>query len=177
MKALADYVHSKGLKFGVYSDAGEYTCQHRPGSLSHEKEDAESYAKWGVDYLKYDNCFNDNLHPQPRYTTMRDALLATGRPIYYSLCEWGEEDPATWAGPVGNSWRTTGDISDNWFSMTANLDFNDRWAAYAKPGQWNDPDMLEVGNGGMSLEEYKSHFSLWALVKSPLCMTLLSNLL
>jgi alpha-galactosidase len=172
MKALADYIHSKGLKFGVYSDAGEYTCQHRPGGLNHEKSDANSYASWGVDYLKYDNCYNDNLPPQPRYEAMRDALNATGRPIYYSLCEWGVEDPATWAGNVGNSWRTTNDISDNWNSMTSNLDLNDKWASYAGPGQWNDPDMLEVGNGGMTNEEYKSHFSLWALIKSPLCKSL-----
>eukprot|EP00475_Leptophrys_vorax_P036679 TRINITY_DN623_c0_g1_i1.p2 TRINITY_DN623_c0_g1~~TRINITY_DN623_c0_g1_i1.p2 ORF type:complete len:394 (+),score=119.44 TRINITY_DN623_c0_g1_i1:115-1182(+) len=168
MKALADYVHSKGLKFGLYSDAGEYTCQHRPGGLKHETSDAQTYASWGVDYLKYDNCYNDNLPPQPRYETMRDALLATGKPIYYSLCEWGQDDPATWAGAVGNSWRTTGDISDNWNSMLNNLDANNKWAKYAGPGQWNDPDMLEVGNGGMTFEEYKAHFSLWSLVKSPL---------
>jgi alpha-galactosidase len=168
MKALADYVHSKGLKFGLYSDAGEFTCQHRPGGLTHETMDADTYAEWGVDYLKYDNCFNDNLPPQPRYTTMSNALLASGRPIYFSLCEWGEADPATWAGAVGNSWRTTGDIQDNWGSMLSNLDANDKWAKYAGPGQWNDPDMLEVGNGGLNFEESKAHFSLWSLVKSPL---------
>eukprot|EP00475_Leptophrys_vorax_P003622 TRINITY_DN12135_c0_g1_i10.p2 TRINITY_DN12135_c0_g1~~TRINITY_DN12135_c0_g1_i10.p2 ORF type:complete len:438 (-),score=112.37 TRINITY_DN12135_c0_g1_i10:61-1374(-) len=168
MKALADYVHSKGLKFGVYSDAGLFTCQMRPGGLGHEKVDAQTYAEWGVDYLKYDNCFNMFLQPQPRYTAMRDALVASGRPIYFSLCEWGQEDPATWAADVGNSWRTTNDISDNWDSMTSILDQNDKWAAYAGPGHWNDPDMLEVGNGGMTFQEYKAHFSLWALMKAPL---------
>jgi len=120
-----------------------------------------------VDYLKYDNC-NANTSPQIRYPPMRDALNATGRPILFSMCEWGQEDPATWAGPVGNSWRTTGDIGDNFRSFTSNLDQNDRWWNYSGPGQWNDPDMLEVGNGGMTTNEYTSHFSLWCLIKSPL---------
>ncbi|XP_059301319.1 alpha-galactosidase 3 isoform X1 [Lycium ferocissimum] len=168
IKALADYVHSKGLKLGVYSDAGAFTCQVRPGSLFHEKNDAELWASWGVDYLKYDNCYNLGLPPQKRYPPMRDALNATGRTIFYALCEWGVDDPALWAGKVGNSWRTTEDINDTWASMTTIADINNKWASYAGPGGWNDPDMLEVGNGGMNYHEYKGHFSIWALMKAPL---------
>jgi len=168
MKALADYVHSLGLKFGLYSDAGTHTCAGRPGSLSYEKQDANTYASWGVDYLKYDNCNADNTPPRTRYPTMRDALNATGRAIFFSMCEWGDDNPATWAPEVGNSWRTTGDIGDSWNSMLGNLDSSDRWAQYAGPGSWNDPDMLEVGNGGMTANENRAHFSLWCLVKSPL---------
>ncbi|CAN1858321.1 Alpha-galactosidase 3 [Linum perenne] len=168
IKTLADYVHSKGLKLGIYSDAGAFTCQVRPGSIFHEKEDATSFASWDVDYLKYDNCFNLGIDPKKRYPPMRDALNATGRSIFYSICEWGVDDPALWAGKVGNSWRTTDDINDTWISMTTIADLNDKWAAYAGPGGWNDPDMLEVGNGGMNYHEYRSHFSIWALIKSPL---------
>ncbi|KAK4750296.1 hypothetical protein SAY87_027745 [Trapa incisa] len=169
IKALADYVHGKGLKLGVYSDAGTRTCsQTMPGSLGHEEGDARTFASWGVDYLKYDNCENTGTSPKKRYPVMSKALLNSGRPIFFSLCEWGQEDPATWAPSIGNSWRTTGDIQDNWNSMTSNADQNDRWASYAGPGAWNDPDMLEVGNGGMTTEEYRSHFSIWALVKAPL---------
>ncbi|XP_011076596.1 alpha-galactosidase 3-like [Sesamum indicum] len=168
IKALADYVHSKGLKLGIYSDAGLFTCQVRPGSLKHEYDDATLFASWGIDYLKYDNCFNLGIEPEERYPPMRDALNATGRTIFYSLCEWGVNDPALWAGRIGNSWRTTDDIEDTWESMTAIADINDKWAAYAGPGGWNDPDMLEVGNGGMTYQEYRAHFSIWALMKAPL---------
>ncbi|KAF7830874.1 alpha-galactosidase 3 [Senna tora] len=168
IKALADYVHKKGLKLGIYSDAGAFTCQVRPGSLFHEVDDANTFASWGVDYLKYDNCFNLGIPPKKRYPPMRDALNASGRTIFYSLCEWGVDDPALWAGKVGNSWRTTDDINDSWPSMTTIADLNDKWAAYAGPGGWNDPDMLEVGNGGMSYQEYRAHFSIWALMKAPL---------
>ncbi|KAG2328823.1 hypothetical protein Bca4012_021547 [Brassica carinata] len=168
IKLLADYVHSKGLKLGIYSDAGVFTCQVRPGSLFHEVDDADIFASWGVDYLKYDNCFNLGIKPIERYPPMRDALNATGRSIFYSLCEWGEDDPALWAKEVGNSWRTTDDINDTWASMTTIADLNNKWASYAGPGGWNDPDMLEVGNGGMTYEEYRGHFSIWALMKAPL---------
>eukprot|EP00455_Lapot_gusevi_P013790 TRINITY_DN167_c0_g4_i2.p1 TRINITY_DN167_c0_g4~~TRINITY_DN167_c0_g4_i2.p1 ORF type:complete len:398 (-),score=141.16 TRINITY_DN167_c0_g4_i2:65-1207(-) len=168
IKALADYVHSKGLKFGIYSDAGVFTCAVRPGSLHYEKQDAETYAAWGVDYLKYDNCYDAGIIPEVRYPVMRDALNATGRPILFSLCEWGVDTPAKWAPAVGNSWRTTNDISDNWESFLSNLYKNDESASVAGPGQWNDPDMLEVGNGNMTDTEYRAHFSLWALVKAPL---------
>lgn len=169
IKALADYVHSKGLKLGIYSDAGNQTCSKTmPGSLGYEEQDAKTFASWGIDYLKYDNCNNDGTSPKERYPKMSKALLNSGRPIFFSLCEWGQEDPATWATRIGNSWRTTGDIQDKWNSMTSRADQNDNWASYARPGGWNDPDMLEVGNGGMTTEEYRAHFSIWALAKAPL---------
>ncbi|XVF32500.1 hypothetical protein REPUB_Repub17cG0088100 [Reevesia pubescens] len=169
MKALAYYLHSKGLKLGIYSDAGTKTCSKTmPGSLDHEEQDAKTFASWGVDYLKYDNCQNYGITPEKRYKKMGEALLRSGRPILLSICEWGREQVATWAGDIGNSWRTSGDIRDNWESMILRADRNDEWASYAGPGGWNDPDMLEVGNGGMTLEEYRSHFSIWALAKAPL---------
>ncbi|XP_024519426.1 alpha-galactosidase [Selaginella moellendorffii] len=168
IKALADYVHSKNLKFGIYSDAGYLTCQEQPGSLNHEDQDAKTFAAWGVDYLKYDNCHTDGSSPRIRYPIMRDALSAAGRPIFFSMCEWGQEDPATWASSVGNSWRTTGDIENKWESMISIADKNNAWAEHAAPGGWNDPDMLEIGNGGMSFQESRTHFSLWALMKAPL---------
>ncbi|KAJ6822591.1 alpha-galactosidase-like [Iris pallida] len=169
IKALADYVHNKGLKLGIYSDAGTQTCSKTmPGSLGYEDQDAKTFASWEVDYLKYDNCNNPGISPKERYTKMSKALQNSGRNIFFSLCEWGQENPATWATNVGNSWRTTGDIEDNWTSMISRADQNNQWASYAKPGAWNDPDMLEVGNGGMTIEEYRSHFSIWALAKAPL---------
>ncbi|CAN6546488.1 unnamed protein product [Malus baccata var. baccata] len=169
IKALADYVHARGLQLGIYSDAGHYTCSNTmPGSLGHEEQDARTFAEWGVDYLKYDNCYNDGSKPQIRYPIMSSALLKAGRPILYSICEWGQEDPAKWAGQYGNAWRTTGDIKDTWESITSIADQNNIWATYAGPGKWNDPDMLEVGNGGMSVQEYQSHFSIWAVMKAPL---------
>ncbi|XP_078446533.1 alpha-galactosidase-like [Wolffia australiana] len=169
MKNIADYIHSKGLLLGIYSDAGSYTCSKTmPGSLGHEDQDAKTFASWGVDYLKYDNCYNTGASPKERYAKMSKALLNSGRSIFFSMCEWGQEDPATWAPEIGNSWRTTGDIKDKWESLTSNADQNDRWATYARPGAWNDPDMLEIGNGGMTTDEYISHFSIWALVKAPL---------
>jgi alpha-galactosidase len=168
----ADYVHSKGLKLGIYEDAGTATCAGYPGSLGHEKVDAQTFADWGVDYLKYDNCNNRSDGSRQdyvnRYTAMRDALAATGRPIVYSLCEWGVQNPSEWAGPVGNSWRTTGDINDSWSSMLSITQQNLPLADAAGPGHWNDPDMLEVGNGGMTDTEYRSHFSLWSMMDSPL---------
>nr|ADE77708.1 unknown [Picea sitchensis] len=169
MKALVDYVHSKGLKLGIYSDAGYYTCSKTmPGSLGYEEQDAKTFASWGIDYLKYDNCFNNGTNPQERYPKMSEALSNAGCPIFYSMCEWGDQNPATWGPKIANSWRTTGDIQDNWDSITSRADQNDQWAAYAGPGGWNDPDMLEVGNGNMSTVEYRSHFSIWALMKAPL---------
>uniref|UniRef100_A0A2P2NIB7 Alpha-galactosidase n=1 Tax=Rhizophora mucronata TaxID=61149 RepID=A0A2P2NIB7_RHIMU len=171
IKALADYVHLKGLKLGIYSDAGTQTCSRTmPGSLGYEQRDARTFASWGIDYLKYDNCQNAGISPKDRYPVMSKALLSSGRTIFFSLCEWGQEDPATWARSVGNSWRTTGDIQDNWNSITFIADQNDRWASYAGPGGWNDPDILEVGNGGMTTEEYRAHFSIWALAKAPLLL-------
>nr|TKV93150.1 hypothetical protein SEVIR_9G206900v2 [Setaria viridis] len=169
IKALADYVHSKGLKLGIYSDAGFQTCAKvQPGSLGHEEQDAKTFAAWGVDYLKYDNCNNGDLKPLERYPEMSKALMKAGRPIYFSLCEWGDMHPARWGAAYGNSWRTTNDIADTWESMIATADQNEVWAEYARPGGWNDPDMLEVGNGGMKNNEYVVHFSLWAISKAPL---------
>ncbi|SEC43298.1 alpha-galactosidase [Streptomyces sp. 2231.1] len=168
--AVADYVHAKGLKLGIYTSAGTKTCDSVgfPGALGHEFSDARQFADWGVDYLKYDNCNNQGVDARQRYRTMRDALRATGRPIVYSICEWGENKPWEWAGDVGQLWRTTGDISDSWSSMLSIVKQNLPLAPYAGPGHWNDPDMLEVGNGGMTDTEYRSHFSLWSVMAAPL---------
>ncbi|MFF5672940.1 NPCBM/NEW2 domain-containing protein [Streptomyces hygroscopicus] len=174
IKAVADYVHSKGLKLGIYTSAGTKTCNSAgfPGALGHEKSDAQQFADWGIDYLKYDNCNNQGVDARQRYRTMRDALKAaaetTGRPIVYSICEWGENKPWEWAGELGQLWRTTGDISDSWGSMLSIAKQNLPLARYAGPGRWNDPDMLEVGNGGMTESEYRSHFSLWSIMAAPL---------
>ncbi|MCX4552599.1 MULTISPECIES: NPCBM/NEW2 domain-containing protein [unclassified Streptomyces] len=170
IKAVADYVHSKGLKLGIYTSAGTKTCDSvgLPGALGHEYSDAQQFADWGVDYLKYDNCNNLGIDAVQRYKTMRDALAATGRPIVYSICEWGSNKPWEWAGDVGNLWRTTGDISDSWSSMLSILKQNLPLDAAAGPGHWNDPDMLEVGNGGMTDTEYRTHFSMWSIMASPL---------
>jgi alpha-galactosidase len=170
IKWLADYVHSKGLKFGIYTSAGTKTCNQLgfPGGLGYEEIDAQTFADWGVDYLKYDNCNNQGVPAIERYTKMRDALKKTGRPIVYSICEWGQNEPWEWGAEVGHLWRTTGDISDNWGSMLSIMKHNATLAEYAGPGHWNDPDMLEVGNGGMTDTEYRSHFSLWAIMAAPL---------
>ena len=168
MKALADYVHSRGLKFGLYSDAGARTCEGRPASNGYEVNDARQYAAWGVDYLKYDWCNTDGVDPKIAYPTMRDALKSTGRPVVFSMCEWGDSRPWTWARGVAHLWRTTGDIQDRWSSFTRLLDRQVGLEKYAGPGGWNDPDMLEVGNGGMTTSEYRAHFSLWCLLSAPL---------
>jgi alpha-galactosidase len=166
IKALADYVHAKGLKLGVYSDHGPTTCAGRPGGYAYEYLDANTYAAWGVDYLKYDNC---NLPPgdvpQTDYARMADALMKSGRPITFSLCYWSF---ASWEPVTGKLWRTTGDINDSFGSMMSNLSGNSPPAFFAGPGRWNDPDMLEVGNGGMTTTEDQAHFSLWCLVSAPL---------
>ncbi|KAL9271303.1 Alpha-galactosidase 1-like protein [Drosera capensis] len=169
LAALGNYIHSLGLQFGIYSSAGTSTCSgSMPGSLGHEQADAHTFASWGVDYLKYDNCYNNGISPLIR--AMSDALKATGRPIFYNICEWGDMEPALWAGELGNSWRTADDIVDNWNRMLCIADKNAMYAEYARPGAWNDPDTLEVGNGGMSHEEYKVHFSIWAISKAPLIL-------
>lgn len=168
MKHLVDYVHSKGLKFGIYSCAGTLTCQGRPGGRGHEYQDARTYAKWGVDFLKYDWCNSSTQNAKASYSTMRDALFAAKRPIVFSICEWGANKPWEWGPEVGHMWRTTGDISDSWNSMIDIFEQQRHLAHAAGPGRWNDPDMLEVGNGGMTIEEYKTHFSLWCMLASPL---------
>ena len=175
IKALADYIHSKGLKFGIYSDVGDKTCAGRPGSRGHEYQDAAQYAAWGVDYLKYDWCNAGTMDGHAAYLTMSEALRASGRPIVFSMCEWGTNKPWLWARNIGNLWRTTGDIYDAWEGhktyqngMIDNLELQVGLDEYAGPGHWNDPDMLEVGNGGMTDSEYRAHFSLWAILAAPL---------
>ena len=179
IKSLADYVHSRGLKFGIYSDAGRLTCGGRPGSQGHEYQDATTYARWGVDYLKYDWCSTGDRNAQEAYSVMADALRQSGRPIVFSMCEWGTAKPWLWAKNTGNLWRTTGDIWDSFdkqddahkswaHTVTEIIDLNEPLWPFAAPGHWNDADMLEVGNGGMSADEYRAHFSLWAMMASPL---------
>lgn len=182
IRAVADYVHSVGLKFGIYSDAGSKTCAGRPGGLGHEYQDALMYASWGVDYLKYDWCNTTTQDAKASYANIRAALDASGRPIVLSICEWGKNQPWRWGKEVGgNLWRTTGDIQDRWAGQqkwgdgtccsNGMLDIVDQQVGigpYAGPGHWNDPDMLEVGNGGMTTTEYRSHFSLWAILTAPL---------
>ena len=186
MKALADYLHSKGIKLGIYSDAGTNTCACYAGSLGHEYQDAFMYAQWGVDYLKYDWCYTTNVNPKGAYTLMRNALRKAGRPILFSMCEWGSSKPWEWAADVGHSWRTTGDIGVSFMPIPVRFDENGRrmWKAlgvmeivemneplrkYAGPGHWNDPDMLEVGNG-MSASEDRAHFTLWCMMAAPLIL-------
>jgi alpha-galactosidase len=186
MKALGDYLHSKGLKFGIYSSPGSKTCANFEGSLGHETQDARMYADWGVDFLKYDLCyFQEEMrkarvgHPGDRdaaknlmiaaYRKMGAALEATGRPILYSLCEYGIEEPWKWGPSVGASmWRTTDDIDDSYGRMST-IGFSQAGLSrFAGAGRWNDPDMLEIGNGKMSEEEYRTHMSLWVLLAAPL---------
>jgi alpha-galactosidase len=176
MKYLVDYIHGKGLKFGIYSDAGTYTCGGRPGSKGYEYKDAETYARWGVDYLKYDWCNTEGQDPVQSYTLMRDALYAAGRPVVFSICDWGYSQPWKWADTVGHLWRTTLDIADRWdgsrwgnqLGWTVILEKQVGLEKYAGPGQWNDPDMLEVGNPGLTLNEARAHFTMWCMLAAPL---------
>lgn len=178
MKALADYIHSKGLKIGLYSDAGSQTCGGRPGSRGYEFQDALTYAKWGVDYLKYDWCNTEGLKAEGAYKTIAAALKKAGRPMVLSICEWGDNSPWEWGPSVGHLWRTTGDIYNcfdcvkdhgTWksFGVMQILDRQKNLRQYAGPGHWNDPDMLEVGNG-MAINEDKAHFAMWAMIAAPL---------
>jgi alpha-galactosidase len=176
MKALADYVHGRGLKFGLYSDAGTGTCAKRPGSKDHEAIDARTYAEWGVDYLKYDWCNTEGQDTRDSYARMSRALGASGRAIVFSICEWGSTKPWLWAPGVGHLWRSTGDIQDCWdctkdwggLGVVKIVDLQADLHPFAGPGHWNDPDMLEVGNGGLNAAESRSHFSFWALLAAPL---------
>jgi alpha-galactosidase len=184
MKALGDYLHSKGFKFGIYSCAGKRTCGDYPASWGHEFQDARSFASWGVDYLKYDWCNTGSADARDAYKRMRDALYAAGRPVVFSLCEWGTSKPWEWAGDVGHLWRTTGDIYSSydgrkgWATGWKNIldmqydavpsNGQDGIGKYAGPGHWNDPDMLEVGNAGLSAAESRAHFSLWCMLAAPL---------
>ncbi len=177
MKKLADYIHSKGLKFGVYSDAGTHTCGRRPGSKSYEMKDAEKYAEWGVDYLKYDWCNTEGQDVIKSYTLMRDALYKQQRPILFSICEWGQNKPWKWAKEIGHIWRTTydinfngnfdGDVWGNQFGWTAIVDKQVGLEKYAGPGHWNDPDMLTVGIK-MPVNESRAHFTMWCMLAAPL---------
>jgi alpha-galactosidase len=168
IKTLADYVHSKGLKLGIYTDAGRMTCQKRPGSYNHEVQDARTYAEWGIDYVKVDWCSSKGLDPEVQYTKFHDALAQAGRPMVFSICDWGVKAPWRWGPRIGNMWRTTGDISDSYSRMT-DIGFGQSGLEkFSGPGHWNDSDMLEVGNGGMNHEEYRTHISLWVLLAAPL---------
>ncbi|WP_406405024.1 glycoside hydrolase family 27 protein [Streptomyces sp. NBC_00879] len=192
IKALADYVHGKGLKFGIYSSAGKKTCAgdgNFPGALNHEETDAQLFAEWGVDYLTYDACGNDagleltgkddkanrTAEAKERSTAMRDALLKTGRPIVYSVCERGTHEPWTWATGVSHLWRTTREGSGTWPHIVQNLHLNEKLAGYAGPGRWNDPDVLDVGSDKLTPTEYRSQFSLWSVSAAPLLIA--TNLL
>lgn len=177
MKALADYVHRQGLKIGIYSDAGTATCAGYPGSQGREYQDALQYAAWGIDYLKYDWCNTGTRNAQEAYTTMRDALHEAGRPMVLSICEWGNNQPWEWGQDVGHLWRTTGDITNCWdcvedhgtwnsWGIMKIFDMQDGLRQYAGPGHWNDPDMMEVGNG-MSVGEDRAHFSMWSMLAAP----------
>ena len=186
IKSLVDNIHSVGLKFGIYSDAGYMTCGGFPGSLGYEYQDARTYAEWGVDYLKYDWCHTGNQSAPDSYKLMKNALVKAGRPIVFSICEWGVSQPWTWAPGVGNLWRTTFDIRpcwdcgervvsngkmvENFIGFTKILDLQVGLESYARPGAWNDPDMLEVGNGQLTYDENLAHFSLWCILAAPLML-------
>jgi alpha-galactosidase len=198
MAEVANRIHREGFKFGMYSSAGTYTCARYAGSLNYEKQDAQTFADWGVDYLKYDNCYNEGQSGNPlitydRYKKMSDALNSTGRQMLYSMCNWGEDYPWKWAQTVANSWRMSGDIYDSFnrpdarCPCTGNEEYNcalpgfhcsamnilnkvSHYVDKGVPHAWNDLDALEVGNGGMTDDEYKTHFTMWAAVKSVLLM-------
>ncbi len=181
MKALGDFIHDLGLKFGIYNDAGTRTCAGYPGGRGHEYEDARLYASWGVDYVKYDWCNTGSANAQETYKTFGDALLASGRPIILSMCEWGTAKPWTWASPIAHLWRTTGDIAARYSANTGGTrGYGNGWKdilekqvgleQYAGPDHWNDPDMLEVGNRGLTLAESRAHFSFWCMLAAPLMM-------
>jgi alpha-galactosidase len=180
IKVVADYVHSKGLKFGLYNCAGTMTCAGYPGTRGYEYQDARNYAAWDVDYLKFDWCYTDGINAKEAYTTMSKALKTAGRPIIFSLCEWGQHNPWEWAAPVGQLWRATGDIGPNYdtfpkragwnpLSVMNIVDLVANIRQYAGPDHWNDPDMLEVGNG-MTVSEDRTHFTMWCMLAAPLMM-------
>ncbi len=186
LKALGEFLHARGFKFGIYGCAGAKTCGGYPGSMGHEYQDARTFASWGIDYLKYDWCSSGTRDAREAYTTMRDALFAAKRPVVFSICEWGNSKPWEWAKDVGHLWRTTGDITDcydcvqRWergWKVILDLQHSQVQPAdgqgngigqYAGPGHWNDPDMLEVGNEGLTVAESRAHFSMWCLLAAPL---------
>lgn len=196
IKALSDYVHSKGLKFGIYSDAGTLTCGDRPGSFGFEEKDARLFAEWGVDYLKYDFCYCPDYGSQhnnykmaiARYKAMGDALKATGHPIVFSICEWGPRSPWLWGREVGGHlWRISYDVGDKWdeprneksqIGILTAIDVMCNLERFAGPGGWNDPDMLVIGlnnsgfikGGGCTIEEYRTQMSMWCMFSAPLML-------
>ncbi len=173
MKALCDYIHSLGLKVGIHTTPGPVTCSGREGSYGHEQQDAATFAQWGIDFVKYDWCSGSTVYRpdemQGAYRKMHEALLRTGRPILYSLCQYGMQDVWKWGASVGgNMWRTTDDISDRYLLMDHIGFMQNGLEKYAGPDHWNDPDMLDVGNGGMTEEEYRTEMSLWCILAAPL---------
>lgn len=174
IKYLSSHIQQSGLYFGIYSCAGTQTCAKYPASLNYETTDANTFAEWGVNYLKYDNCFNDSVPGTKRYQAMSQALNQTDSPIFFSMCNWGEEESWKWAPQIANSWRTTQDIFNGWASVEQNFLINQQHADVSGPGAWNDPDMLEVGvhdgkgHYGLTLTEERTHFAMWALAKAPL---------
>ncbi|WP_461642633.1 glycoside hydrolase family 27 protein [Labilibaculum euxinus] len=180
IKSIVDYVHSKGLKFGLYECAGNQTCAGYPGSRGFEYQDAKLFAEWGIDFLKYDWCNTENLNAKGAYETMRDALHASKQPIVFSICEWGDNEPWKWAKDIGHLWRVTGDITNCWDCEVGHGNWSSRgiWPIinlrkdlrkFAGPGHWNDLDMMEVGNG-MTDSEDRVHFAMWSLLTSPLIL-------
>ena len=165
---VAERVHALGLRFGIYTDAGTKTCMGLPASLGYEFRDARRFAEWGVDYVKVDWCHTDGLGPRTLYAKWANALHAAGRPIVFSICEWGRAHPWEWAGSLGHLWRTCWDIQPDWSSIATILDRQSELHSYAGPGHWNDPDMLEVGNGELTADENRAHFALWAMLAAPL---------
>lgn len=168
IKSLSDYVHSKGLKFGIYSCAGSLTCKKRPGSRGYQFQDARTYAEWGVDFLKYDWCNSKGQSAQAAYSTMKDALVECGRPIVFSICEWGDNQPWTWGKGIGHMWRISGDITRSFSNVIEIINKNAELYPFAGPGHWNDPDMLQIGNVDWSCDENRSHFAMWCMMASPL---------
>ena len=168
MRALADDVHARGLKFGIYTCAGTRTCQGYPASAGYEERDARRFVEWGADFVKIDWCNTHGLDARAKYANWSEAFRAVGRPMVFSICEWGRNRPWEWAGTLGHLWRTASDIQDRWDSVLSTLERQAAIAEYAGPDHWNDPDMLEVGNGGMTDDEYRAHFSLWAILAAPL---------
>jgi alpha-galactosidase len=166
IKALADYLNRRGFKLGLYGDGGRLTCQRYPGNLDHEEQDARLYASWGVDYFKEDWCYSEGLEKKEKYTLMRDCLRKSGRPIVFSICT--ASFPGAWVTDVGHLWRTTGDITNSWYAIPPIIDTNGELAGHAGPGHWNDPDMLQVGNGGLTDTECRSHFGMWCIMAAPL---------
>lgn len=171
MAALADYVHARGLKLGIYTDVGPKTCKSRPGSLHHEVQDAATYASWGVDFIKEDWCFNTGLTASVQYQKMKDAIAQTDRPMVLSICNWGQQATWEWAPHIGQLWRTTADVGPTWAGISRNLTRSGRLAAIAGPGGWNDPDFIVAGLQKATAEEYKTQFTMWAMMAAPLVLS------